>query len=145
VNLRPKRQESPELNLTPLIDVVFLLLIFFMVSTTFDKDSRIKVELPEAATQDEKVEEEKVLDITIDANGRYYIGVDGDQKEVVNTEIAILKRAIEKAAGMRRDLPVIITADAKATHQSVIKVMDAASQLGFVHMTFAAKQPAEKQ
>jgi biopolymer transport protein ExbD len=145
VNLRPKRQESPELNLTPLIDVVFLLLIFFMVSTTFDKDSRIKVELPEAATQDEKVEEEKVLDITIDANGRYYIGVDGDQKEVVNTEIAILKRAIEKAAGVRRDLPVIITADAKATHQSVIKVMDAASQLGFVHMTFAAKQPAEKQ
>ncbi len=145
MNLRPKRQESPELNLTPLIDVVFLLLIFFMVSTTFDKDSRIKVELPEAATQDEKVEEEKVLDITIDANGRYYIGVDGDQKEVVNTEIAILKRAIEKAAGVRRDLPVIITADAKATHQSVIKVMDAASQLGFVHMTFAAKQPAEKQ
>lgn len=104
MNIRPKRTETPELNLTPLIDVVFLLLIFFMVSTTFDKESRIKVELPSASTQDEKVEEEKVLSITIDANGRFYV----DDREVVNTESATLKRAIEKAAGVRRDLPVII-------------------------------------
>ena len=140
MNLRPHKLQSPELNLTPLIDVVFLLLIFFMVSTTFDRESRIKVELPTAATQDEKSTEEKVLDITVDAKGRYYV----NQKEVVNTELKTLQRAIELAAGVRRDLPVIITADAAATHQAVIKVMDAASQLGFVHMTFAAKQPAEK-
>jgi biopolymer transport protein ExbD len=140
VNLRPKKKESPELNLTPLIDVVFLLLIFFMVSTTFDKESRIKVELPTAATQDEKVEDEKVLDITVDALGRFYV----NDREVVNTEIKTLKRAIEKAAGVRRDLPVIITADANAKHQAVIQVMDAAAQLGFIHMTFAAKQPAEQ-
>lgn len=140
MNLHPHKKPSPELNLTPLIDVVFLLLIFFMVSTTFDKEARIKVELPQATTQDEKVEEEKVLDITVDAKGRFYV----NQKEVVNTEAETLKTAIEKAAGVRRDLPVIITADAKATHQSVIKVMDVASQLGFVHMTFAAKQPADQ-
>ncbi len=140
MNLRPKKKESPELNLTPLIDVVFLLLIFFMVSTTFDKESRIKVELPTAATQDEKVEDEKVLDITVDALGRFYV----NDREVVNTEIKTLKRAIEKAAGVRRDLPVIITADANAKHQAVIQVMDAAAQLGFIHMTFAAKQPAEQ-
>ncbi|MES9871436.1 MAG: biopolymer transporter ExbD [Sedimenticola sp.] len=139
MNLRPHRKESPELNITPLIDVVFLLLIFFMVSTTFDRESRIKVELPEAATQDEKNQDEKQLDIVVDAKGRYYV----NQKEVVNTELETLKRAIEKASGVRRDLPVIITADANAAHQSVIKVMDAASQLGFVHMTFAAKQPTE--
>jgi len=139
VNLRPHRKESPELNLTPLIDVVFLLLIFFMVSTTFDKESRIKVELPTAATQDEQVEEEKVLEITIDASGRFYV----DEREVVNTEADTLKRAIEKAAGMRRDLPVIIKADARASFQSVFKVMDVTSQLGFVNMTFPGKQPVE--
>lgn len=137
MNLRPHRKESPELNLTPLIDVVFLLLIFFMVSTTFDKESRIKVELPTAATQDEKVEEEKVLEITIDASGRFYV----DDREVVNTEAETLKRAIEKAAGMRRDLPVIIKADARASFQAVFKVMDVTSQLGFVNMTFPGKQP----
>ena len=126
MNIRPQRKDSPELNLTPLIDVVFLLLIFFMVSTTFDKESRIKVELPEAATQDEKSDEDQVLDIVVDARGRYFV----NQKEVVNSDIGTLKRAIEKMAGERTDLPVIITADAKATHQSVIKVMDAASQLG---------------
>jgi biopolymer transport protein ExbD len=139
VNLRPHRKESPELNLTPLIDVVFLLLIFFMVSTTFDKESRIKVELPTAATQDEQVEAEKVLAITVDASGRFYV----DEREVVNTEADTLKRAIEKAAGMRRDLPVIIKADARAPFQSVFKVMDVTSQLGFVNMTFPGKQPVE--
>ncbi|MEJ1298496.1 MAG: biopolymer transporter ExbD [Candidatus Sedimenticola sp. (ex Thyasira tokunagai)] len=141
MNLRPNRKEMPELNLTPLIDVVFLLLIFFMVSTTFDKDARIKVELPEAATQDEKVKDEKTLDIVVDSTGRFYV----NKREVINTKLNTLKSAIEKAAGVRRDLPVIINADARATHQSVIKVMDAASQLGFVHMTFAAKQPVEKK
>ncbi|MCW8908741.1 MAG: biopolymer transporter ExbD [Sedimenticola sp.] len=139
MNLRPHRKETPELNLTPLIDVVFLLLIFFMVSTTFDKESRIKVELPTAATQDEKVEEETVLSITIDANGRFYV----DDREVINTEADTLKRAIEKAAGLRRDLPVIIKADARAPFQSVFKVMDVTSQLGFENMTFPGKQPVE--
>ena len=141
MNLRPVKRESPELNLTPLIDVVFLLLIFFMVSTTFDKDARIKVELPEASTQDEKPGQEKPLDITIDARGRFYV----NQREVINTETGTLKRAILEAAGERTDLPVIITADARTTHQSVIKVMDAASQLGFVNMVFAARQPVSRQ
>ena len=141
MNLRPRRKDSLELNLTPLIDVVFLLLIFFMVSTTFDKDARIKVELPEATTQDEEIQEPEVLDITIDAEGLYYV----NQKQVITTNIDILKHAIGKAADGREDLPVIITADANTTHQSVLRVMDAASQLGFVNMTFAAKQPVEKQ
>lgn len=140
MNLRPQRKESPELNLTPLIDVVFLLLIFFMVSTTFDKESRIKVELPTAATQDEKVEEEKVLNITVDAQGRFYV----DQQEVINVETEVLKRAIEKVAGEQRDMPVIITADARAPFQAVFKVMDVTSQMGFVNMTFPGKQPVEK-
>ncbi|MCP4129107.1 MAG: biopolymer transporter ExbD [Gammaproteobacteria bacterium] len=139
MNLRPQRKESPELNLTPLIDVVFLLLIFFMVSTTFDKESRIKVELPQAATQDERDKNDTILDITIDAKGRFYV----NQNEVINTEISTLMGAIEKAVNDKRDLPVIISADANTPHHSVIKVMDAASQLGFVNMTFAARQPVD--
>jgi len=140
MNLRPKRSELPELNLTPLIDVVFLLLIFFMVSTTFDKEARIKVELPQATTQDQKDEEKSVLDVTIDAQGRFYI----NQNEVINTELDTLQRAIKEAAKDRRDLPVIISADANTPHQAVIKVMDAASQLGFLNMTFAARQPVQE-
>ena len=140
MNIRPRRKDALELNLTPLIDVVFLLLIFFMVSTTFDKDARIKVELPEAMTQDEVIQDQKVLDITIDAEGLYYV----NQKQVITSNIDILKHAIDKAADGREDLPVIITADANTTHQSVLRVMDAASQLGFVNMTFTAKQPSDK-
>lgn len=141
MNLRPNRKESPELNLTPLIDVVFLLLIFFMVSTTFDKESRIKIELPQAATQDERDKQDSVLDLTIDSSGRFYV----NQREVINTELDTLKRAIGKAAKERRDLPVIISADANTPHHAVIKAMDAASQLGFVNMTFAARQPVDKK
>jgi biopolymer transport protein ExbD len=141
MNLRPHRRQSHELNLTPLIDVVFLLLIFFMVSTTFDKDARIKVELPQAATQDEASEEEKLLDITVDNRGNYYV----NQRKVINNKALTLRRAIEKSVGDRRDIPLIITADAQTTHQSVVRVMDVASQMGFLHMTFAAKQPVEEQ
>jgi biopolymer transport protein ExbD len=141
MNLRPNRKESPELNLTPLIDVVFLLLIFFMVSTTFDKESRIKIELPQAATQDERDKQDRVLDITIDSSGRFYV----NQSEVINTELDTLMRAIGKAVKERRDLPVIISADANSPHHAVIKAMDAASQLGFVNMTFSARQPVDKK
>ncbi len=141
MNLRSNRKESPELNLTPLIDVVFLLLIFFMVSTTFDKESRIKIELPQAATQDERDKQDSVLDLTIDASGRFYV----NQREVINTELNTLMRAIEKAVKERRDLPVIISADANTPHHAVIRAMDAASQLGFVNMTFSARQPVDKK
>ncbi len=141
MNLRPERRQSPDLNLTPLIDVVFLLLIFFMVSTTFDKESRIKVELPQAATQDQRDKQDTVLDITIDVKGRFYV----NQNEVINTETATLMGAIEKAVKDRRDLPVIISADASTPYQAIVKAMDAASQLGFENMTFAARKPVDKQ
>ena len=141
MNFRSDRKQLPDLNLTPLIDVVFLLLIFFMVSTTFDKDSRIKVELPQASTQDERDKQDTILDVTIDASGRFYV----NQNEVINTEIETLKRAMEKAVKDKRDVPVIISADANTPHHAVIEVMDAASQLGLVNMTFAARQPEGKK
>ena len=134
MNLRRQIRPSPDINLTPLIDVVFLLLIFFMVSTTFQKETRIKIELPEATTEANAEEAPKVLDVSVDKDGTFYV----NEKEVVNTELATLKRAIEKAAKGKKDLPVVISADARTPHQAVIKVLDAASSLGFVRMTFAA-------
>nr|WP_218650092.1 biopolymer transporter ExbD [endosymbiont of Lamellibrachia barhami] len=134
--MRPHRKKAIEVDITPLIDVVFLLLIFFMVSTTFDRETQIKVELPEAAGEEAQTAAD-MLDITIDASGTFYV----NQQEVINTEIETLKKAIIKAAGEKKDLPVIINADAKTPHQSVMTVMDAASQLGFLHMTFAAHKP----
>ena len=137
MNLRPRKRRSPELNLTPLIDVVFLLLIFFMVSTTFQRESQIRVELPQANADESPEGPPRFLDITVDREGRFYV----NQEEVVNTEVETLKQAIRKAAMQESDLPVIINADAQTPHQAVIKVMDAASQLGYLRMTFATRQP----
>ncbi|HEC16080.1 MAG TPA: biopolymer transporter ExbD [Sedimenticola sp.] len=140
MNLRPNRRPPVEVNLTPLIDVVFLLLIFFMVSTTFEKEAQIKVQLPEAAVP-AAAEEPEVLDITVDAQGRFFV----NQREVVNRDVETLKRAIRKAAGGKRELPVVITGDANASWQAIMRAMDAASQLGFTNMTFPATMPAQKR
>lgn len=139
MKLRPNRKEEPDLNLTPLIDVVFLLLIFFMVSTTFDREAELKIQLPEAAGE-ERQEPQDPIEITIDAEGRYFV----NRQEVVNTKIETLKQAIAKVAADRRDPPLIISADARTPHQAVIRAMDATRQLGIVHITFATKQPVEE-
>ena len=137
LKLPPK--DEPDVNLTPLIDVVFLLLIFFMVSTTFDKESAISIELPEASGKPVQ-SAPKTIEIEIDAKGKYYI----NQQEVINTQLDTLKSAIKKVAGDQKNPPLVISADGKTPHQSVIRAMDAARQLGFVHMTFATKLPEEK-
>ncbi len=138
MNLRQAGGDEPELNLTPLIDVVFILLIFFMVSTTFQKESEINIELPEASG--EPLEERKEqLEIVIDANGHYFI----DQQQVVNTELATLKQAIQKFLGEQRDLPVVIRADRTTPYEAVIRAMDATAQLGLVNMSLATSQPEE--
>ncbi len=139
MNLRPHKLPSPDVNVTPLIDVVFLLLIFFMVSTTFERESQIQVELPEVSAEADPEQPPRVLDITIDREGRFYV----NQREVINTELETLKRALEKAAMKESELPVIITADAQTPHQAVMTAMDAASQLGYLRMTFAAQQPGD--
>lgn len=138
MNLRPKPRNTPEVDITPLIDVVFLLLIFFMVSTTFEDESQILIELPEAMGEEAR-KAERELDITINVAGTFFV----NQREVINTEIETLKSAITKAVGDDRDIPVIINADARTPHQSVMTAMDAASQLGLTKMTFSARQPAE--
>ena len=139
MNLQPSDSDEPEVNLTPLIDVVFLLLIFFMVSTTFEHQARIQIELPEATAEATKPDDES-LEIIIDAQGRYFLG----DQQVVNTELKTLKGAISKAVGEREGLPVIIRADGKTPHQAVITALDATSQLGLNRISLATTRMQEE-
>ena len=135
MNLRPgRRREEPDVNLTPLIDVVFLLLIFFMVSTTFTQESEISIELPQASGKISK-EEKRHIEITIDAQGRYFV----NQQQLINTQSATLKRAMQQQAGTQKSPKLIISADRRTPHEAVVKAMDAARQLGYVHLTFATQ------
>jgi len=138
MNLRPHRKQEVHLDITPLIDVVFLLLIFFMVSTTFDKFGAIKIDLPEGSTSSEKPDQRKQLEVSIDAQGNIFVG----EEQVLNPELKILMEKLGAAAGEARDLPVIISADGRSPHQAVVRVMDAASQLGFTRMSFPTTAPA---
>lgn len=135
MNLRPGRhREDPDVNLTPLIDVVFLLLIFFMVSTTFTQESEISIELPQAsgkATKDEK----RLIEISIDAQGRYFI----NQQQLINTQLLTLMRAMQNQVGTVKSPKLIISADRRTPHEAVVKAMDAARQLGYLHLTFATQ------
>ena len=139
MKLRPRRREDVELNITPLIDVVFLLLIFFMVSSTFEKQSQMKITLPESS---EKVTSEIPDSVTveIDTQGRVFV----NKKSLVNSQLITIREAIRDATHDMKAPTVIIRADANATHQSVVKVMDAAQQLGLVKITFATQKAREE-
>lgn len=127
MNLRPSQQEEPELNLTSLIDVVLLLVIFFMVSTTFVDESRLKIQLPQAAGEPVATPKRDPIEIVVTASGEFQV----DGKTLLNTSPAMLSAAVAKVAGERRDLPITIRADARATHQSVVTAMDVVGRLGF--------------
>ena len=133
MNLRPDRtDERVDINLTPLIDVVFLLLIFFMVSTTFDRHANLKVELPESSAPIAQQQEPVV--ISIDAEGNYFI----NDRQLVNTTLETLKIALRKTvADNEEDVPLVLRADAKTPHQSVVRAMDAAAQLGLTRLSIA--------
>ena len=127
MRLRSHELEDPELNLTPLIDVVFLLLIFFMVTTTFQRETELRVELPEAATQAMPLAREG-LELTIDEAGRYFL----NQQALVNTRADTLGRALAQAV-QSEDAParLLIRADARVAHQAVVTALDVAGQQGF--------------
>ena len=134
MNLRPEPKEPVDINLTPLIDVVFLLLIFFMVSTTFDRDSELSIELPAATAEAQKRKPESI-EVAIDAQGRFYV----NGRQLLNTQSKTVRQALRTAAGDNESPPVIISADAKTPHQAVVQIMDAARELGFVRLTFATR------
>ncbi len=135
MNFRSERRDEVNLDITPLIDVVFLLLIFFMVSTTFEHNSEINITLP---TSSKEITEAKpdAVNIGLDAQGNIYI----NDKALVNAQLDTIKNALSEAIVGLNEPPIIISADADATHQSVVRVMDAARQLGLVKITFATQE-----
>lgn len=136
MRFRRQPREIEGLNLTPLIDVVFLLLIFFMVSTTFTKETHLSIELPEAQGQTSTEAAEQV-EILISAEGDYSVNGQG----LVNSRTSTLRAALEEASGGDNQRPLVITADAKAPHETVVRAMDAAGQSGFVHLSISTRQP----
>ena len=139
MNLKPDHRDDIDLNLTPLIDVVFLLLIFFMVSTTFEQQSKLKVELPEASSQAAKQEANTIV-IGIDAKGRFFI----NDRQLVNTQFKTLKMALIKTVGDNKDVPLVLKADAKTPHQAVVMAMDAAAQIGLTRLSIATLENHSK-
>lgn len=136
---RDSSAKNIEVNLTPLIDVVFLLLIFFMVSTTFDKQAQIQIKLPEADSSEMIEKEPTSIAVGVDEGGNYFV----NEEELLKSDKDTLRKMILKVSEGKTDLPVIISADGKAPHQSVITVLDVASQLGMSQMTFATRQTGE--
>ncbi len=138
MNLRTKSREEPEINLTSLIDVVLLLLVFFMVSTSFIKATEIRLQLPQAEAMPRE-EPAAQIEIVVSAEGDYFV----DGQELVNRRPETLQRALEQVAGERRELPVTIRADARAAHQSVVTAMDIVGRLGFSRIMIATVSEPE--
>jgi biopolymer transport protein ExbD len=135
VNLSPQKSDEPDVNLTPMIDVVFLLLLFFMVSTSFIRESSLKVDLPEATGQS-LAEQEKPVDIIINADGNFIV----NNNSLGTPSKAELSAQLKLAVGENADPHIIITADAKADYQNIVTAMDSAQQLGYSRLTLATRQ-----
>ena len=139
MNLRGSRpRDEPEINFIPLIDVLLVILIFLMVTTTYQRVAELQITLPEADA-DQMKQRPKEVNVGVDAQGRYVI----DKTVFPFTTVAALSEALSRSAAGSKDAVVIINADANATHQSVIHVMEAARQAGLIHITFATQTPAK--
>lgn len=132
MRLQNRPREAPEINLTSLIDVVFLLLIFFMVTTTFQRQAQLHIELPDASAEPSEVQAD-VIELTIDDQGRFYL----DGRELPDTRLAALSETLRQRAGDDRQQPVMLNADANARHQDVVRAMDAAARAGLVNVSIA--------
>lgn len=130
---------DPELNLIPLIDVIFVLIIFFVATSSFNQRTTMKLQLPTAQAASQQ-EGSGPLNVLIDAQGHFFIG----DNEVIKSDVASLKEAIVAVAAQDRTMPVILRADARTPHQSVITAMDALGQLGFVKISIATTPEKKK-
>ncbi len=138
MKFRRQKRDDIFIDITSLIDVVFLLLIFFMVSTTFTKESHLQVDLPKADGVPGQVRPEQV-EVVISSEGRYTV----NGRVLINSQLVTLKRAIEKLSSGNEELPFIITADARTPHEFVVRAMDAAGQLGFSRLSITTRQDGE--
>ncbi|NQD37629.1 biopolymer transporter ExbD [Permianibacter sp. IMCC34836] len=133
-------REDLNINLTPLIDVILTLIIFFMVSTRFNRDTQMQVNLPTAgAAPTEAALPAEIIEVTVDAAGNFFVNA----KPLVNSQLNTLKSALQEVSNGNAELPMVISADGKAPYQAVATAMDAAGQLGFHKLTMAAQSPSE--
>ena len=135
---RGRRHEELEMNLVPLIDVLLVIIIFLVVSATFSRTSELQINLPTAeanSPQDKPI----VITVEVDATGRYMV----NSKALDSADVTSIASALTKAAGDGKEPTIVINADAKTTHQSVINVMEAARQANYTHITFATQIGAE--
>lgn len=126
-----------EINLTPLIDCLLFLIIFFMLSTTFTKASKLQINLPEAKGEAQAPAASKAVEVAVGAGGEYAV----NGQPLLNRQANALRSAIEREAGEGRDIGFIIVADGKAPHQAVVTVMDVAGQMGFVNLSISTRTP----
>lgn len=133
MKLQHHTKEDPNLDLTSLIDVIFLLLIFFMISTTFEKQALLKVDLPEASEVEDREELPESLELVIDADGRMFL----NNQRLTDSDARTIRAAIEEAVGAQRDIPLILRADRETPHHYVVTTMDVAAQLGFINLSIA--------
>ena len=138
MKFRRQRREEVGINLTPLIDVVFLLLIFFMVSTTFTRETQLSIDLPEASGRPLDTPQQRI-EILIDESGTYRV----NGQALVDNQVRTLQAAIYRLSAGDTTMPMVITADAQAAHQDVVRAMDAAGQMGFVHLSITTRAPGE--
>ncbi len=136
MNFKRRRPEEPEINLIPFIDVLLVVLIFLMLSTTYSRYSELQITLPTARAQT-SAQTPREVQISVAADGRYSV----NQQPVAGQSVAVLAAALREAAGTSRpeDVALIVSADAMATHQSVVNVMDAARRAGLPQLSFATQ------
>ena len=139
LSLRPRTQ--PEVNMTSLIDVVLLLLIFFMVSTSFVKQSQITISLPQAESAEVVEEVPDQIDIMITETGSFLV----NGRELINSRVETIRNALQKVSGGNSNLPLTISADANAKHQDVVTAMDVAGRMGFTRISIATLNDPESQ
>ncbi|MBV2131325.1 biopolymer transporter ExbD [Pseudomonas sp. MAP12] len=139
MKFRRKPRENIEINLASLLDVVFILLLFFVVTTTFTRESALKVELPEADSAEAVQENQpKALEVTISADGSYAL----NGQALVKSDLATLTNALQQESAGDNSLPLVISADARTPHQAVITAMDAAGKLGFSRLRISTVEAA---
>jgi len=133
MNLRPRRVEDPEINLVSLIDVVLMLVVFFLLSSSLVEEGRLRIHLPSASSVPTSKPRSEPLVVTVTQQGSYRV----NERELINASPETLRAALVKAAGTDRSMRVTIRADARATHQSVITAMDVLGRLGFMELNIA--------
>jgi biopolymer transport protein ExbD len=136
MKIRRRARQDVGIDLVPLIDVVFMLLIFFMVSTTFLKETELEVDLPEATAEPRSVDD-AVIEVTIAADGSYAV----NGRTLVNNQIATLMKALSEVSEGDTKRRLVITADADARHQAVVTAMDAAGQVGLTRLSITTRNP----